>query len=53
MPTTYCAELLLEVCKRLLENIGHRNWSPVEYNSGTDAVFEISSGAILVQNQLE
>ena len=50
MPTTPSTELLLEIYKRLLEKIGHRNWWPVEYDSGKDAGFEISAGAILVQN---
>lgn len=43
-------ELLLEIYNRLLEKTGHRNWWPVKYDLGSDTGFEISAGAILVQN---
>ncbi len=46
-PTT---KTLLDVYDRLLKKIGQRNWWPVRYDSGSDVGFEISAGAILVQN---
>lgn len=42
--------LLEEIYARLLDKTGNRNWWPVRYDSGVEAGFEISAGAILVQN---
>ncbi len=50
MPRNVTTELLLEIYDRLLAKTGNRNWWPVRYDSGTEAGFEISAGAILVQN---
>jgi endonuclease-3 related protein len=50
MPTTPTTKTLLEIYNRLLTKTGTRNWWPVKYDSGSDAGFEISAGAILVQN---
>lgn len=50
MPTKPTTDLLLEIYERLLANVGPRDWWPVEYDTGGDAGFEISAGAILVQN---
>jgi endonuclease-3 related protein len=50
LPTPPTTELLIEIYNRLLNHNGRRNWWPVRYDSGPDAGFEISAGAILVQN---
>ncbi|HJP28752.1 MAG TPA: endonuclease III domain-containing protein [Dehalococcoidia bacterium] len=50
MPTTPSTNLILEIYDRLLAKTGNRHWWPVKYNSGANAGFEISAGAILVQN---
>jgi len=50
MPTKPTTDLLLEIYDRLLASIGPRDWWPVQSDTGADAGFEISAGAILVQN---
>lgn len=50
MSTSPTTELLLDIYNRLLAHTGPRNWWPIRYDSGPDAGFEISAGAILVQN---
>jgi endonuclease-3 related protein len=50
MPKIVTTALLEEIYARLLAKTGNRNWWPVNYDSGVEAGFEISAGAILVQN---
>lgn len=50
MPKIVTTALLEEIYARLLAKTGNRNWWPVKYDSGVEAGFEISAGAILVQN---
>ena len=50
MPKNPTAKLLTEIYERLVKRNGLRNWWPVKHNAGDNAGFEITAGAILVQN---
>ena len=50
MPITPSKDLLEEIYTRLIESNDLCNWWPIKYDSLSTEGFEISAGAILVQN---